>query len=98
MLKIHKLIWDDWNIQHISRHKVTPDEVSRACQNDPIFIRGNKRSRVLALGYRSKGRLIAVVLDPTHEKGVFYPVTARPASRKERQYYTTKKGGENATA
>jgi uncharacterized DUF497 family protein len=30
--------------------------------------------------------MLAVVLDPQGE-GAYYPVTARPASRKERRYY-----------
>jgi hypothetical protein len=36
--------------------------------------------------------MIAVVLDPRGH-GVYYPVTARPASRKERRYYNEQKGG-----
>lgn len=97
MLKIRQLIWDDWNVKHIAKHKMTPDEADKACRNEPIFAKG-KKGRIIALGYGSKERLLTVVLDPTQETGTFYPVSVRPASRKERRYYKTKKGGENATA
>jgi uncharacterized DUF497 family protein len=36
--------------------------------------------------------MLAVVLDPEGED-VYYPVTARAASRKERRYYHQQKGG-----
>ncbi len=27
MIVIRRLIWNSWNIEHIARHDVTPDEV-----------------------------------------------------------------------
>jgi hypothetical protein len=39
--------------------------------------------------------MLAVILDPEEEEGVYYPVTARPASRKERRLYREQKGGRN---
>ena len=30
MIKIERLIWDNWNIKHIGKHKVTTDEVGEA--------------------------------------------------------------------
>jgi hypothetical protein len=38
--------------------------------------------------------MLSIVLDPEEEPEVYYPITARPASRKERRYYREKKGGE----
>jgi len=42
-----------------------------------------------------KGRMLTVILAPKGEN-VYYAVTARPASRKERSLYTTHQGGEKA--
>jgi len=31
MIKIRKLIWDKWNINHITKHNVTKDEIEELC-------------------------------------------------------------------
>jgi len=91
MLHIRRLIWDPGNIAHIARHNVTVDEVEDACHGDPITL-GSYAGRVIVIGPTQAERLLAVVLDPDGED-VYYPVTARPASRKERRYYQQQKGG-----
>jgi len=48
--------------------------------------------RIVLIGPTLAGRMLAVVLDP-EGAGVFYPVTARPASRKERRRYQQLRGG-----
>jgi hypothetical protein len=40
--------------------------------------------------------MLEVVLDPEPEEGVYYVVTAHPASRKDRALYQKEKGGEAA--
>jgi len=35
VLNIKKLIWDLWNIAHIARHEVIPEEVEDSCHNNP---------------------------------------------------------------
>lgn len=90
MLFIRKLRWDDWNIDHIAKHDVTPDEVEKVCHKDSLLEVG-KKGRLLIIGLVDDKRMITVVLD--HEgKGRYYPVTARPASRKERKLYKEQKG------
>ncbi len=91
MLIILRLIWDDWNIAHIARHKVIPNEVEEVCFGTPFIQKGDK-GRWLLTGPTNAGRMLSVVLDPEDEEGVFYPVTARPASRKERENYQKEKG------
>jgi uncharacterized DUF497 family protein len=51
----------------------------------------NDRLRVI--GLTGGGDILTVILAPESD-GVYYVVTARPASRKERQLYRTQKGGE----
>jgi hypothetical protein len=38
--------------------------------------------------------MLAIILDPEKEPGIYYPVTARPVSRKELRAYELAKGGE----
>lgn len=93
MLSILRLIWDEWNVRHIARHNVTLDEVEEVCHGDPFPEKG-KKGRVRITGSTISGRMLAIILDPEKEPGVYYPVTARQASRKERRTYQIAKGGE----
>jgi uncharacterized protein len=90
MIRVHRLIWDEWNVAHIARHEVTPNQVEEVCQGDPFDLQSYK-GRIIVIGPTKTGRMIAVVLYPEGE-GVYYPITARPASRKERRYYREQKG------
>ena len=52
----------------------------------------------MLIGATRSGWMLSIVLDPEPEPEVYYPITARPSSRKERRYYKEKKeqkGGEN---
>ena len=96
MIHLRRLRWDDWNVGHIARHAVTPEEVEEVCHGSFILLRGQK-GRSVIVGPTRHGRLLAVVLAPEpDEEDVYYPVTARPAARKERQLYQARKGGEEA--
>lgn len=92
MASLRRLIWDTWNVPHIARHQVTPEEVEQVCQGDPVELQ-SYAGRLLLIGPTEAGKMLAVVLSPLG-RGVYYPVTARPASRKERRYYREQKGGE----
>ena len=94
MIFVRRLLWDAWNVPHIARHCVIPEEVEEACHGDPYTDEG-KKVRVRLVGPTRSGRMLAVILDPEQEEGVYYPVTARPASRKERRLYREQKGGAN---
>jgi uncharacterized DUF497 family protein len=95
-LVITTLIWDDWNTAHIARHNVTPKEVEAVC-SDKHIVRRRYDNRFIVVGYTLQQRPLLVVLDPEPQEGVFYPVTARAADRKERQWYEEEQeGGEAA--
>ena len=83
MIKIRQLIWDDWNVKHISSHKVSPREVEEACKLIKKIFKTYKE-RLIILGKTKKGRLITVVL-AKESKGKYYVVTARDISKKERR-------------
>lgn len=89
MLYIGKLVWDVWNVAHIARHSVTPDEVEEVCHGDFVVQLG-KKGRSLVFGPLKSGKMITVVIDPLG-RGIYYPVTARSASRRERLIYKQEK-------
>ncbi|MCB9438398.1 MAG: hypothetical protein H6673_15590 [Anaerolineales bacterium] len=91
MLHILQLIWDDWNVEHIAQHDITPQEVEEVCASEHIMLE-TYGYRVMIVGLTTAQRFVSVVLAPK-EHGVYYPVTARPSSRRERQYYSEQKGG-----
>ena len=86
VLFIRRLIWDTWNVAHIARHEVTPDEVEEVCHGD-FVARQTYRGRLIIIGPTQSGRILAVVLAPEQPPGVYYPLTARLASRNERRRY-----------
>jgi hypothetical protein len=92
MVYVRRLIWDSWNVAHIGRHEVTPEEVEEACHGDAL-VQQTYAGPLLLIGPTLAGRMLAVVLAP-ESRGVYYPVTARPASRKERTLYKRAKGGD----
>jgi len=91
MIYVRRLIWDAWNFAHMARHGVVPDEVEEVCHAEYIE-REAYKDRVMLIGPTGAGKLLAVVLEPVDE-GIYYAVTARPASRRERRIYQIEKGG-----
>lgn len=80
---------------HVARHGVTPEEVGEVCTGEFVALQSYKE-RLLLIGPTQAGRTLAVVLEPDVDPGgvgIWYPVTARLASREERSYYRTQKGG-----
>ena len=94
MIFVRRLIWDIWNIEHISRHGVSSSEVEEVCHNFPLVREGYKH-RIVVFGSTIAGRILVVILEPTKDSGVYYPVTAYE-SRKARGIYQKEKGGEAA--
>ena len=86
MLSVRRLIWDAWNVAHIARHHVIPEEVEEVCHDEPITSETYK-GRIRVVGLTRSGRILTVIVAPTTDTGVYYPITARPADRKERRNY-----------
>lgn len=87
---IRSLIWDDWNVEHISKHNVFPAEVELSLADEnAVFLRA-KRGRVMVLG-RAKNKLITTILSAQADEGVFYVVTSRDMAKKERAFYRSLK-------
>lgn len=91
MITVRRLVWERATIDHIARHDVTPNEVEEVCHGSCIVLDA-RRGRFLIIGPTEKKRPLAVIVDPEPEEGVYYPVTARPADRRERRRYQEETG------
>lgn len=49
MIFLRKLVWDSWNVAHIARHEVTPNEVEEVCHGEYI-VRQTYDDRLLLIG------------------------------------------------
>lgn len=90
-MEVKRLVWDEWNVPHIARHGITPDQVEEACRGRHITLAGHDE-RIILVG-SAGGNLLTVILGPSG-KDAHYVVTARPSSRKERAYYRDNLQGE----
>ena len=95
MLFVRRLVWDSWNVAHIARHQVTPDEVEEVCHGAPMTS-ATYKGRTRVVGITQSGRVLTVILAPEDDQGTYYPVTARPADRKEQRTYELQKRGKSS--
>ncbi len=88
-IRILELIWDSFNEAHIwERHQLTRAEVEEVAYGSPELLKVQQTygERFFVTGPKSDKQLLVLILAP---KGVgkFYPVSARPAGKKERLAY-----------
>lgn len=81
-VRVRKLLWDAVNAEHIAKHSVTVEQVEEVGKNQLAHIKG-KKGRYVIIG-RSGTRIISVILN-RKGTGIYYPVTARDAAKKERK-------------
>lgn len=79
---IKKLIWDEYNLEHIKKHDVEAAEIEHVARNITGHSKG-KKGRYLIFG-RIGTRIITIVVR-RKEAGIYYPVTARDSAKKERR-------------
>lgn len=85
---IKNLIWDEWNIDHITRHNVRPEEVEQVCKERHLANKWkNKTYRVI--GKTANGRYLTIFLGPRNNKS-YYPITARDSTLREKREYKNK--------
>ena len=87
-IRIRKLVWDTWNIKHIARHDISPEDIEwllTCARPRPCFERS--RSEKLAVWGRDEhGRFLLLIL-ANRGKCVYYPVTARTMTEREKRRY-----------
>lgn len=93
MVKIDKIIWDEWNVEHIARHGVVPSEVEELLHGSYI-LRESYRGRLKIVGRTKNGRFLAIAVHEDFENS-FYLVTARDADLEEQTDYLDEKRKTN---
>jgi hypothetical protein len=90
MFCVRDLIWTDWNVEHIARHGVAPWEVEEMVYGRPYVSRGREGLYRL-IGRTDSGRFLAAWLSP-QGGGLFFVVTARDATARERTEFRRQGG------
>jgi len=85
-MEIKDFDWDDNNIDHISRHRVTPDEVEDVAFDDDPWIRKGKKGIRYMLGYTVGGRYLYVVY-VLKSNDIARAITAMDMDDKTRKLY-----------
>jgi hypothetical protein len=71
MLTIRRLIWDAWNVAHIARHHVIPEEVEEVCHGQPVTSQTSKGR--LMPWVDAPNRMLTVIPGPTDDAGSTIP-------------------------
>lgn len=90
--------WDAFNIAHIARHGVTPEQVEEVFYGEgPLptvgarvlarWPSGSREARYRLWGTDAAGALLEVIVAPYPEFGVWRCVTAYPMSKAARRTY-----------
>lgn len=82
----------DWNLEHIAKHLVLPEEAEEVAASTPV-VRETYKQRYQLFGPTLSGRILSVIVGqvPNHPH-LYYVFSARPASRLERRIYDSQKG------
>ncbi|MCI2437242.1 BrnT family toxin [Candidatus Acetothermia bacterium] len=89
---VTSLAWDDENVEHIARHRVSPAEVEQVCfAAEKVVLRAERAGRYVILGRTEAGRYLTVVVT-TPRQGRVRVITARDMSDRERRRYAQLKG------
>ena len=70
-----KLVWDDWNIEHVKKHQVNKEEIEQVYTFKTIKSQ-TYLNRILILGKTKKGRLLTIVVSQGKQKEQ-YIISAR---------------------
>jgi len=80
--------WIEWNIQHIARHGVEPEEVEEVILTG--VTRKGRENTLLAMGPTSEGRLLFVVYKK--EGNRVFVITARDMTENEKKSWRKRYG------
>ena len=89
-MRIEGVHWDDSNIEHISKHNVSPSEVEDVCYRIHIS-RRESRGRYILSGQSASGRYLNVVLERIYD-AIYRPITAFGMSENYKRSYRRRLG------
>lgn len=86
--------WDEANIEHLTRHEVSPNEVEQVILDPHALIvemqSHPEEERFKAIGMTSAGRILVVVF--TLHGAVIRPITSYEGSRRDQEMYLKQRG------
>jgi uncharacterized protein len=85
--------WDEANIRHIARHKITPNEAEHVLMNDPQHLStqtDQDEERMLEIGFTEAGRCLVIL--STWRGDRQRVVTAYDAPRALKMHYIINRG------
>jgi uncharacterized DUF497 family protein len=85
--------WDDANIGHLRRHRVTQEEFEELLQNEPLdldYETETGEERYKSLGATLRGRILVAVW--TVRRGRVRAITGYPATKRLRALYLQQRG------
>ena len=85
MIKIRRLIWDEWNEDHAVKHGVSQEEIEEVCFTKHFDIKSGQ-GKIAVWGQSSVGRYVIIILGKEEYDG-FYPISARDMEEKEKRFY-----------
>ena len=85
-MKIQSLNWDEYRIEHIAIHNVTPEQVWEACCDLLHIARKISNQRYLIYGQAYSGRYLFIVIEKETETE-YKPITARDMTDNERKNF-----------
>jgi hypothetical protein len=91
-----QLEWDEWNLNHLAVHQISPSEAEEVVRNRPCDLEAQLRNgeeRVPQIGETNAGRILIVVTTMVDSK--VRVVTAWPAKERLRRYFLSQKRNGN---
>lgn len=85
-MEITEFEWDDDNIEHVARHRISPDEVENVAFDDEPWVKSGRGETRYFLGYTVGGRYLFVVY-VLKGKGKARVITAMDMDEKTRRLY-----------
>ena len=62
-MRISRLEWDDYRVEHIAEHDVEPDEVWQVCEDHSHRAQREGHNRYRVFGQTAEGRYLFIVLE-----------------------------------
>lgn len=79
--------WNDWNLDHIAEHGVTPEEAETVVSNSRRpYPRELGQGKFIVWGRGSGGRLLQVIFI-YDEDGTIYVIHSRPLDEREKRLF-----------
>ncbi len=85
-MRVDRLEWDNYRVEHVARHNVEPDEVQEVCDDPRHVARTEGQNRYRLYGQTQDGRYLFLVLERI-SGATYKPITAREMTDGERHGY-----------